>query len=373
MLVRDVTWADFPQLVENYYDLYDEVKENPDVGITLFPQRPTMGQETEWFAGAYKRMQDGESVHKVAEGPGELWEPARSAGTAPPQSSATWAPWGSSSLGLPGTTGSGGRSSRVRSRAPGEVPNDHVERVRLERASPAIVPLGRFSAVGPAPTRCPPRGAVHRFSSTWSSIWTERRRSRPAAKGSIPSVVGDDRVRPMKVILFGATGMVGQGVLRECLLDPAVETVLCVGRNPTGQQHPKLQDLVVPNVGELAAVDAKLRGYDACYFCLGATSVGATEEAYRRVTYDLTVAVGTTLARLDPGLTFVYVSGSGTDSTEKGRSMWARVKGATENALLAMPFRAAFMFRPGRSGPSTGSTRRRGSTASSTWFCFRSS
>lgn len=151
----------------------------------------------------------------------------------------------------------------------------------------------------------------------------------------------------MKVILFGTTGMVGQGVLRECLLDPGVEQVLSVGRNAIGQQHPKLRELVQADLFNLAPIEKQLQDYDACFFCLGVSSVGMTETAYRRVTHDLTLTVAQTLARLNPGMTFVYVSGAGTDSSERGRSMWARVKGATENALLQLPFEAAYMFRPG--------------------------
>jgi uncharacterized protein YbjT (DUF2867 family) len=151
----------------------------------------------------------------------------------------------------------------------------------------------------------------------------------------------------MKIILFGATGMVGQGVLRECLADRGVTGVLCVVRGPTGQTHDKLRELVHPDFTDFSSVESELTGYDACFFCLGVSSVGMTEEAYGRVTYDITMAAATTLARRTPGMTFVYVSGAGTDSTEKGRSMWARVKGKTENALLALPFKAAYMFRPG--------------------------
>lgn len=141
--------------------------------------------------------------------------------------------------------------------------------------------------------------------------------------------------------------MVGRGVLRECLLDPKVDRVLSIGRTPTGQQHPKLREVVLPTLTSLAPIEGQLRGYDACFFCLGVSSTGMREVDYRRVTYDLTVSVGQTLARLNPGPTFVYVSGAGTDSTGHGRSMWARVKGQTENALLQMPFKAAYMFRPG--------------------------
>ena len=151
----------------------------------------------------------------------------------------------------------------------------------------------------------------------------------------------------MKVIVFGATGMVGQGVLRECLRDPRVDAVLTVGRKATGQPHPKLKELVHADLFEYGSVAAELKGYDACFFCLGISSAGMNEAAYRRITYDLTLAAGTALARLDPGMTFIYVSGAGTDSSERGRVMWARVKGATENALLRLPFKAAYMFRPG--------------------------
>jgi uncharacterized protein YbjT (DUF2867 family) len=151
----------------------------------------------------------------------------------------------------------------------------------------------------------------------------------------------------MKVLLFGATGMVGQGVLLECLRDPGVTAVLSVGRASTGRADPKLRELLLPDPSVLSAVESQLRGFDACFFCLGVSSAGMSEEAYRRVTYDLTLAVARTVARLDPQATFVYVSGAGTDSSERGRSMWARVKGATENALMRLPFRAAYMFRPG--------------------------
>jgi uncharacterized protein YbjT (DUF2867 family) len=155
----------------------------------------------------------------------------------------------------------------------------------------------------------------------------------------------------VKVVLFGASGMVGQGVLRECLLDPGVERVLSLGRTPIRNTDPKFQELVLPDPTELAPVEGQLRGFDACFFCLGTSVVGKSEEEYRRVTYELTLRVGETLARLNPGLTFVYVSGAGTDSTEHGPRMWARVKGATENGLLRLPFKAAYMFRPGAIQP----------------------
>jgi hypothetical protein len=140
--------------------------------------------------------------------------------------------------------------------------------------------------------------------------------------------------------------MVGQGVLRECLLDPEVETVLTIGRNATEQQHEKHREIVPNDLSDLSAIEGKLSGYDACFFCLGVSAVGMNEEAYRRITYDLTTSVARTLAKLNRAMTFIYVSGSGTDSTERSRMMWARVKGNTENALLQMPFKAAYMFRP---------------------------
>ena len=151
----------------------------------------------------------------------------------------------------------------------------------------------------------------------------------------------------MKVILLGATGMVGQGVLRECLLDPEVETVLAIGRNASAQEHEKLHEIVHKDLPDLSAIEGELSGYDACFFCLGVSAVGMNEEAYRRVTYDLTISVARTLAKVNPAMTFIYVSGAGTDSTERGRMMWARVKGKTENALLPMPFKAVYMLRPG--------------------------
>jgi|SRR5580658_2191276 uncharacterized protein YbjT (DUF2867 family) len=151
----------------------------------------------------------------------------------------------------------------------------------------------------------------------------------------------------MKAILFGATGMVGQGVLRACLLDPNVVRVLSIVRNPTGQQDSKLAELIHKDFFDFSAVESQLSGYDACFYCVGTSAAGKTESEYSRATYDVTLSVAQTLARLNPAMTFIYVSGAGTDSTEKGRTMWARIKGKTENALLHLPFRAAYMFRPG--------------------------
>ena len=150
----------------------------------------------------------------------------------------------------------------------------------------------------------------------------------------------------MKVLIFGATGMVGQGVLRECLLAQDVENVTAVGRSAPGAQDPKLREIVHADLSNYAAIEPQLAGYDACFFTLGISSAGMKEADYARTTYTLTLAAAEILSRLNPGMTFIYVSGAGTDSTEKGRVMWARVKGRTENALLRLPLKA-FMFRPG--------------------------
>jgi uncharacterized protein YbjT (DUF2867 family) len=158
----------------------------------------------------------------------------------------------------------------------------------------------------------------------------------------------------MKVILFGASGMVGQGVLKECLKDPGVTEVLCIGRGPLGVSDPKLKEIIHKDFTDFSALEPQLKGYEACFFCLGISSAGMSEKDYRHVTYDFTLAAAAPLARLNPQMTFIYVSGAGTDSTEKGRVMWARVKGATENALLNLPFKAAYMFRPGAIQPMDG-------------------
>lgn len=164
----------------------------------------------------------------------------------------------------------------------------------------------------------------------------------------------------MKILLFGATGMVGQGALRECLLDEAVSEVVTVGRTPTGQAHPKLKERVAQDLFDLAPLDPDLRGADACLFCLGVSSAGMTEAAYARMTHDLTLAVGEHLAQLEPGMVFIYVSGAGTDATEQGRTMWARVKGRTENDLRRLPFRRVYLFRPGFIQPLNGIRSRTG-------------
>jgi uncharacterized protein YbjT (DUF2867 family) len=166
----------------------------------------------------------------------------------------------------------------------------------------------------------------------------------------------------VKIILFGATGMVGQGVLRECLLDPGVEQVLVIGRRPTGRQEAKLRDVVLPDLFALPSLGDQLAGYDACFFCLGVSAVGMPEVAYRRVTYDLTLSIARALVERNRGMTFIYVSGQNTDSSEKGSAMWARVKGATENAVSALPFKATYMFRPGYIQPM------HGIKSSTTWY-----
>ena len=158
----------------------------------------------------------------------------------------------------------------------------------------------------------------------------------------------------LRVILTGATGMVGEGVLLECLQSPAVAHVLVLTRKPTGRTHPKMSELLVPDLANLSAVESQLTGYDACFFCAGISAVGISAAEYERITHDLTLLVGVTVARLNPALTFIYVSGAGTDNAETSRQHWARVKGRTENEVLALPFRAAYIFRPGMMRPRAG-------------------
>lgn len=149
----------------------------------------------------------------------------------------------------------------------------------------------------------------------------------------------------VRTIITGATGMVGEGVLLECLAHPAVEQVLVINRKPGGISHPKLREVIHADFFDLAPIEPQLAGYNACFFCLGVSSVGMDKDAYRRVTHDLTLNVAQTLAKLSPDMTFCYVTGLGTDSSEQGRVAWARVKGATENALIRL-FPNAYMFRP---------------------------
>ena len=151
----------------------------------------------------------------------------------------------------------------------------------------------------------------------------------------------------MKVLLFGATGMVGQGALRECLLDSDVELVQTIGRSATGAQDTKLREIVHHDLWHYASIESDLSGFEACFFCLGVSSAGMDESDYARITHGITIAAAESLSRLNPDMTFIYVSGAGTDGSEQGRTMWARIKGQTENALLRLPFKAAYMFRPG--------------------------
>jgi uncharacterized protein YbjT (DUF2867 family) len=155
----------------------------------------------------------------------------------------------------------------------------------------------------------------------------------------------------VNVLIFGATGMVGQGVLRECLAAPDVAQVLTVGRTPTGQQHPKLRELVHAEMWDYANVEVELSNFDACFFCIGVTSSGIPEQRYTHMTYDLTLALANTLVKLNPQMVFVYVSGAGADSSETSSVMWQRVRGKTENALLKLPFRGTYIFRPGMIQP----------------------
>jgi uncharacterized protein YbjT (DUF2867 family) len=162
----------------------------------------------------------------------------------------------------------------------------------------------------------------------------------------------------MKVILFGATGMIGQGVLRECLLDPGVESVLSIGRSPAGVTHQKLRDIVHKDLWHYEAIERQMKEFDACFFCLGVASSGMSEHHYERITYGIPVAAGETLAKLNSQMTFVLVSGASADSTENGRVMWARIKGKAENAVLRMRFKAAYVFRPGFIEPVHGAVSR---------------
>jgi uncharacterized protein YbjT (DUF2867 family) len=158
----------------------------------------------------------------------------------------------------------------------------------------------------------------------------------------------------IKAIIIGSTGMIGQGVLRECLSNSDVESVLVINRQSLNFTHPKIKEIIHNDFFNLTPLSGELTGYDACFFCLGVTSAGLSEKDYHRITYELTIHVAETLLKVNNNLTFCYISGAGTDSTEKGRIMWARVKGRTENALLAMPFKKAYMFRPGYIQPLKG-------------------
>lgn len=158
----------------------------------------------------------------------------------------------------------------------------------------------------------------------------------------------------IKAIVTGATGMVGEGVLHECLQHVDVENILVVGRRPCGITDLKLKEILLPDFLDLSAIEKELTSYNACFFCLGVSSVGMKEEEFYRLTYTLTMNFAATLARQNPGMIFCYISGAGTDSTEKGRMMWARVKGKTENELMKLPFKNVYNFRPGILKPTKG-------------------
>jgi len=158
----------------------------------------------------------------------------------------------------------------------------------------------------------------------------------------------------LKVIVTGATGMVGEGVVHECLQHPMIGEVLIVNRKPFGMTHPKLKEIGHADFFDITAIEDQLKGYDACYFCLGVSSVGMKEPEYYKLTYTLTLNFAETLAHLNPDMTFEYISGASTDSTEKGGSMWARVKGKTENDLAKLPFKQVYNFRPGYMHPTPG-------------------
>ncbi len=158
----------------------------------------------------------------------------------------------------------------------------------------------------------------------------------------------------MKVLLTGATGMVGEGVLHQCTLDTDISEILVLTRKPSGFTHPKVKDLIVPDFYDMSPLEAEVKGYDACLFCLGTTSVGKSDEEFYKIAYTLTMSVANTLVKVNPALTFCYISGAGTDSTEKGRTAWARTKGKTENDLLKLSFKAVFNFRPGYLHPIKG-------------------
>ena len=151
----------------------------------------------------------------------------------------------------------------------------------------------------------------------------------------------------LKVIITGATGMIGEGVLYECLNHSQIEKVLVISRKPCGYSHPKLSEIIHPNLSDISSLKESVKGYNACYFCLGVTSIGKNEVDYTRLTYTLTISFASVLASLNHEMTFCYISGASTDSSEKGKTMWARVKGKTENDLMKLPFKQVYNFRPG--------------------------
>ncbi len=160
------------------------------------------------------------------------------------------------------------------------------------------------------------------------------------------------RTASIKLILTGATGMVGEGVLHECLLSPEIESVLSVSRKPCGLQHPKLREILLGDFFDLSAIESRLQGYNACFFCLGVSAVGMSKAMYEKLTYELTMRFAGVLSRLNPGMTFCYISGAGTDAA--GKLHWARVKGKTENDLQKLSFGEVYLFRPGALKPTKG-------------------
>jgi hypothetical protein len=158
----------------------------------------------------------------------------------------------------------------------------------------------------------------------------------------------------IKAIILGSTGMVGEGVLHECLKHPDVESILVINRRSCGVEHEKLKEIIHQDFHDFSPIEDQLVGYNACYFCMGVSSFGMKETDFRKISYELTMHVANILVKINPEMTFCYVSGAGTDSTERGRSMWARVKGKTENDLMKLPFKTAYMFRPGYIQPTRG-------------------
>jgi hypothetical protein len=161
-------------------------------------------------------------------------------------------------------------------------------------------------------------------------------------------------MKKINVIITGSTGMVGEGVLHECIQNPWVENILLINRTSCGVKNPKIKELIHANFFDISAIEAQLIGYDACFFCLGVSSIGMNEVNYFKMTHTLTLHIAQTLSKLNTGMTFIYVSGKATDSSEKGKSMWARVKGKTENDLMKLPFKQVFAFRPGYIQPIKG-------------------
>lgn len=158
----------------------------------------------------------------------------------------------------------------------------------------------------------------------------------------------------LNVIITGTTGMIGEGVLHECLLHPDIEKILVINRRPCGISSPKLSEIIHNDFFDFSPIESSLIGFNACFFCLGVTSINKKESEYYSLTYTLTMGIAQRLAKLNPEMIFCYISGAGTDSTEKGKSMWARVKGKTENDLMKLPFKRVYAFRPGFLQPTRG-------------------